>query len=54
MLSYEASGANDASRPAPEDVASSAPFLTEQQRAIRAIVVGLMLGAALAALARRS
>lgn len=31
-----------------------APFLSEPERAIRAIVVGLVLGAVLAALARRS
>jgi hypothetical protein len=52
MLSYEASGAGGAATP--QDVGPPAPFLTEQQRAIRAVVVGLVLGAGLAALARRS
>lgn len=50
MLSYEAledSEVKPGSGP-------PAPLLTEQQRAIRAIVVGLVLGAVLAALARRS
>jgi hypothetical protein len=50
MLSYEAFGDGEA---APGSGAP-APFLTEQQRAIRAVVVGLVLGAVLAALARRS
>jgi hypothetical protein len=30
------------------------PYLTEPERAVRAIVVGVVLGAVLAALARRS
>jgi hypothetical protein len=54
MLSYEAFGADEAAPPDPGEARPPAPFLTEQQRAIRAIVVGLVLGAALAALARRS
>lgn len=36
---------------APGDTAP-APFLTEQQRALRAVVVGMVLGAVLAAFAR--
>jgi hypothetical protein len=50
MLSYEAAG----DRTATPESGSPAPFLTEPQRAIRAVVVGLVLGALLAALARRS
>jgi hypothetical protein len=50
MLSYKGVGDGEGARAS----GAPAPFITEPQRAIRAIVVGLVLGAVLAALARRS
>ena len=43
-----------AGRPAAPRATPSVPFLTEPQRALRAVFVGVALGAVLAALARRA
>jgi hypothetical protein len=54
MLSYETPGTDGREGPELQDVDPPAPFLTERQRAMRAIVVGLVLGAVLGAFARRA
>lgn len=54
MLSYEATGSGGEESPDAQTPAPPAPFLTEQERAMRAIAVGLVLGGVLAVLARRS